>query len=79
VGTPQKIRFGPDAPALLLVELVAHDFGELLELALALRVVGVDHEVLEVPEPPREILEPLALFEEAGDLSADLKAVHDAT
>ena len=38
-----------DAPALLLVELVAHAFRQLLEVALGLCIVAVDHEVLEVP------------------------------
>ena len=38
-----------NAPALLLVELVAHALGELLEIALGLCIVGVDHEVLEMP------------------------------
>ena len=61
-----------DAPAFLLVQLVAHDFGELLELALGLGVVRFDHDVLEVPEAPAEVLEPLALLEVASDLCADL-------
>lgn len=47
-------------------------FGELLELPLGLGVVGVDDEVLEVPEAPAEVLKPLALLEVAGDLRADL-------
>ena len=38
-----------NAPALLFVELVAHALGQLLEVALGLGVVGVDHEVLEMP------------------------------
>ena len=60
------------APALLAVELVAHVLAQLLEVALRLGVVGVHHQVLEMPEAPAEVLEPLALLEEAGDLCADL-------
>ena len=40
---------GKHEPSFLLVELVAHALGELLELTLGPRVVGVDHEILEVP------------------------------
>ena len=36
-------------PALLLVQLVAHALGELLEVAFRLRIVRIDHDVLEVP------------------------------
>ena len=36
-------------PALLLVELVAHVFRELFKLTLGPGIVGVNHEVLEVP------------------------------
>lgn len=54
-----------NVPALLLVELVAHGLGELLELALGLGIVALDHDVLEVPEPPGEVLKALALFEVA--------------
>ena len=61
-----------NAPALLLVKLVAHTLGQLAELALRLSVVGVDHQVLQVPEAPAEVLESLALLEETGDLGADL-------
>ena len=59
-------------PSLLLVQLVAHDLGELLELALGLGVVGLNHKILEVPEPPAQVLEALTLLEVAGDLCADL-------
>jgi len=59
-------------PALLLVELIAHIFGEFLELPLGLGIVGVDHEVLEVPETPREVLETLALLEVGRYLGAYL-------
>ena len=62
------------APALLAVELVAHVLAQLLKVALRLGVVGVHHQVLEMPEAPAEVLEPLALLEEAGDLRADLCA-----
>ena len=62
-----------DPPAFLLVELVTHALRELAELALRLGIVGVDHEVLEVPEAPAEVLEALALLEEAGDLCANLE------
>jgi hypothetical protein len=61
------------APAFLFVQLIAHVFRELLELPLRLGVVGIDHEILEVPEPPAQVLETLALFKEAGDLGADLR------
>lgn len=47
--------------------------GEPLELSLRAGVVGINHKVLEVPQPPTKILEPLALLEEAGDLRADLR------
>ena len=59
-------------PSFLLVELVTHALRELAEFALRLCIVGVDHEVLEVPEAPAEVLEALALLEKAGDLCADL-------
>jgi len=36
-------------PAFLLVQLVAHALAELLELAFRFGIVGVDHEILEVP------------------------------
>jgi len=36
-------------PALLLVELVAHVFRELFKFTLGPGIVGVNHEVLEVP------------------------------
>ena len=61
-------------PSLPLVQLVTHAFRKLLELALRLRIVGVDHEILKVPEAPAQVLEPLALLEEASDLCADLQA-----
>ena len=64
-----------DAPALLFVQLVAHAFRQLSEFAFGLCVVGVDHEVLEVPETPAEVLEPLALLEEASDFGADLRGI----
>ena len=65
-------RWAANAPALLLVKLVAHTLGQLAELALRLGVVGVDHQVLQVPEAPAEVLEPLTLLEEASNLGADL-------
>ena len=40
---------GDDVPAFLLVELVTHMLAELLEFALGLCIVGVDHKILEVP------------------------------
>lgn len=55
-----------------LSELVVHVFRKLLEFALRLGIVGVDDEVLEVPEIPTELLKPLALLEVAGDLGTDL-------
>ena len=61
------------APALLLVQLVAHAFRQLFELTLGLCVVCVDHEVLKVPEAPAKVLEPLTLLEEASNLGADLR------
>ena len=36
-------------PPLLFVELVAHMLGEPFELSLGAGVVGINHEVLEVP------------------------------
>ena len=60
-------------PSFLLVELVTHAFRELAELALRFGIVGVDHEVLQVPEVPAQVLETLSLLEEAGDLGADLE------
>ena len=66
-----------DAPALLLVELVAHAFGQLLEVALGLGVVAVDHEILEMPQPPAQVLESLALLQEAGDLGANLRKIFE--
>ena len=62
-----------NAPALLLVQLVAHAFRQLFELTLGLCVVCVDHEVLKVPEAPAKVLEPLTLLEEASNLGADLR------
>ena len=38
-----------DEPSFLLVELVAHALAQLLEFTLGLCIVGVDHEVLEMP------------------------------
>lgn len=63
---------GPCSPSLLLVQFVAHALGQFLELTFRLCVVGVDHEVLEMPESPAQVLEPLALFKVAGDLGANL-------
>ena len=65
------------SPSLLLVELVAHAFGQLLEVALGFGVVAVDHEVLEVPQPPAQVLESLALLQEAGDLGANLRKIFE--
>jgi hypothetical protein len=45
---------------------------ELFELALALRIVGLDEGELEEPEAPTEVLQTLALLEVLGDLCADL-------
>lgn len=45
----------------LLVELVAHVFPKLLELVLAVSIVGVNDEVLEVPKELAEVFKPLAL------------------
>lgn len=60
-------KFEVDTPALLLVELVAHGLGEFLELAFGLGIVTLDHDVLEVPKPPGEVLKTLALLEVARD------------
>jgi hypothetical protein len=57
---------------ILLVKFVTHAFGELFVLALGLCVFGVDHEILEMPKPPAQILELLTLLEGASDLGADL-------
>jgi hypothetical protein len=59
-------------PTLLFIKLVTHVLGEFLELAFRLCIVGVDHEILQVPETPREILETLALLEVGRYLSAYL-------
>ena len=61
-----------DSPSFLLVQLVSHVLRQLAELAFRLCVVGVDHEVLEVPQPPAQVLESLALFQEACDLGTNL-------
>jgi hypothetical protein len=60
-------------PPFLFVEFVSHMLGEPLELSLRASVVRVDHKVLQVPKPPTKVLEPLTLFEEAGDLGTNLK------
>lgn len=61
-----------DGPALFFVEFVAHDLGELFELALGLCIISVNDEGLEVPEAPAQVLETLALLEIAGHFGADL-------
>jgi hypothetical protein len=45
----RKKIIGGNLPALFLVEFIAHAFRELLEFTLGFGVVGVDHQVLEVP------------------------------
>ena len=35
-----------------LIEFIAHGLEEFLELALGLRVVTLNHDVLKMPEPP---------------------------
>ena len=63
-----------------LGEFVTHDLGEFLELAIGLRIVALDHDVLKMPEPPGEVLEALALFQVTSDLGADLcQCVHTAS
>ena len=64
----KKLKIDP--PAFLLVEFVAHDLGELFELALGLCIVALDHDVLKMPESPGEVLEVLALVQMASDLRA---------
>ena len=49
LGTRVGQRAARDAPSFLLVQLVAHALAELLELALRFCIVGVDHEVLQMP------------------------------
>ena len=56
----KKLKIDP--PAFLLVEFVAHDLGELFELALGLCIVALDHDVLKMPEPPGEVVEVLVLL-----------------
>ena len=74
----KKLKIDP--PAFLLVEFVAHDLGELFELALGRCIVALDHDVLKMPEPPGEVLEALALFQVTSDLGADLcQCVHTAS
>jgi hypothetical protein len=58
--------------SLLPVELVAHVTREFLEFALGLGVIAFDHNVVEVPEPPAEVLEPLTLLEVSGHFGANL-------
>lgn len=58
--------------SLFPVELVTHVTREFLELALGLCIVAFDHDVVEMPKPPTEVLETLALLEMSGDLCADL-------
>jgi len=60
-------------PPFLFVELITHMLGEPFELSLGTGVVGINHKILEVPQPPAEVLEPLSLLEEAGDLCTDLE------
>ena len=60
-------------PSFLLVQLVAHAFGEFAELSLGLGVVRIDHESLKVPQSPTQVLKPLSLFEISGDLCTDLE------
>jgi hypothetical protein len=60
-------------PAFLLVQLIAHAFGELAELSLGLGIIRIDHEGLKVPQSPTQILKPLALFEISSDLCTDLE------
>jgi hypothetical protein len=40
--------------ALLSIKLVTHVLGEFLKLTFRLCIVGVDHEILQVPEMPRD-------------------------
>jgi len=64
---------GYHMPPFLFVELVSHMLGESLELSLGAGVVGINHKVLEVPQPPAKVLEPLTLLKEAGNLGTDLE------
>ena len=59
-------------PALFLVQLVTHALAKFSKLSPGFGVVLVDDEVLEMPEPPTQVLKPLALFGETSDLCADL-------
>ena len=49
LGTRVGQRAARDAPSFLLVQLVAHALAELLEFTLGLCIVGIDHEILEMP------------------------------
>lgn len=59
-----------DELSLFSVELVTHIPGEFLEFALGLCIVGFDHDVVEVPKPPAEVLKTLSLLEMGSDLGA---------
>lgn len=59
-----------DELSLLSVELVTHIPREFFELPLGLCIVGFDHDVVEVPEPPAEVFKTLTLFEVGSDLCA---------
>jgi hypothetical protein len=41
-----------DVPSFLLVEFLAHVLAQLSEFSLALGIVGLNHEILEMPKPP---------------------------
>jgi hypothetical protein len=53
-----RLREGEEyGPALLCIKFVTHVLGELLGLVFRLCIVSVNHEILHLPETPREILE----------------------
>ena len=48
-GQGLRVKALNDEPSFLLVEFVAHTLAKLLEFTFRLCVVGVDHEILEMP------------------------------
>ena len=62
---------GRHSPSLVLVEFVAHSLAKLFEFALLFCIVCLNESDLEEPEPPREVLEALALLEVGSDLCAN--------
>jgi hypothetical protein len=73
----RKKKRAEHSPTLVLVELVAHAFAKLFELAFLFGIVGLNEGDLQEPEAPREVFEALALLEVRGDLSAYLPGARE--